>query len=665
MRPTTQDQIETKQSYGLKGGGGSGRSLHAVVVCSRGRGIDCLPQGQNGLPPAFIAWSHVPLGSHGAECGSGTSFRVFVQAGVSAPVTTTLTHTYTVRLLDTYKNRTLCIKAIGAGISGNLTLYSKYRVRQLDPLPGNLEPDSETTQHVGTTTTTNNAKVKASIATETFISDQDYGDYFKRLDGYPSRFDSQWRGPYSWPGEKSGRATEGDGIPFNPVYFPVDWSSPQMMLARGTPRGNASTKCTKENLENKTVRVRGVCSLKIELELLVPAASNQPIGIWAQDLCYNGWDDIGGTENTTTVIEVIGENSAGTAVKRTIGRNRLEGRGSPHNPTGTGRDDCFEDIVDYNSQLRDNPGGPWISPGGTASDPKVSDWRISYLGGGINDYFKRSSNEVFGGSSGPWRFAPAAYHLYELFPFNHETLGSIGDNLTLQNIPANDITEDPKTIEYKRYKLRIRFHRTGQPLTDLPWTFSNLFKLSLATNNDISQYSILDRLPGTALEPSLMTLSNSQFYSNNSTRSSNYNNQNDYRWDGSGRVRATERNSNALWTYTTYVGVPCSAVTDADWAQDVEELYREHGIPWGGQHLVDSDGPYILAPIGMFDSDLNAGDYITHKSPYHRLWVYETDGDPKNSSGEYAKQSNDNPADGLIFNGSREQLPKRKCGNNG
>ncbi len=46
------DQIETKQSYGLKGGSGSGRSLHAVVVCSRGRGIDCLPQGQNGLPPS-------------------------------------------------------------------------------------------------------------------------------------------------------------------------------------------------------------------------------------------------------------------------------------------------------------------------------------------------------------------------------------------------------------------------------------------------------------------------------------------------------------------------------------------------------------------------------------------------------------------------------------
>ncbi len=532
---------------------------------------------------------------------------------------------------------------------------------------------------------TDNAKVKAPIATETFISDQDYGDYFKRLDGYPSRFDSQWRGPYSWPGEKSGRATEGDGIPFNPVYFPVDWSSPQMMLARGPPRAGTNPererwKCTKENLENESVRVRGVCNLKIELELLVPASSREPIGIWAQDLCYNGWDDITGTENTTTVIEVIGENSADNAVKRTIGRNRLEGS---TNPNGTGPDDCFEDIVDYNSQLRDNPGGPWISPGGTASDPKVSDWRISYLGGGINDYFKRSPNGVFGGSSGPWWFAPAAYHLYELFPFNHTTLGSIGENLTLQNIPANDTTEDPKTIEYKLYKLRITFHKTGRP-GDLPWAFSNLFKLSLATNNDISQYSILDRLPGTALEPSLMTLSNSQFYSNSTTRKTanpHYNNQNDYRWKPSGTVRAgrwdTDNHApNATWTYTTYVGVPCLAVTDADWAQDVEELYGEHGIPWGGvnfQHLVDNDGPYILAPIGMFDSDLNGGDNVAYKAPFHRLWVYETDGDPKDSTGEYAQQSNGQPAAGggrgvsprLIFNGSANNYQNVNVGTTG
>ena len=351
---------------------------------------------------------------------------------------------------------------------------------------------------------------------------------------------------------------------------------------------------------------RGICTPDANFELLIPKGLDQPIGIWAEDLCLNAWDNYHPIpKDIATIIEV--QTVGGF---KTIGVN--------HTDWSTGDEpgiDCKADKDYYESEYDSGHTGYIQSPQGTSSVPSVpvSDTVIGYLEGSVNS-----------------AIADAAWHVYEQFRF--DPTQSVNDphpdipNVILYNVPVDrgGNTLVHETVEYRRYHLRVRLQKANSTnKTDLPRAY-NAFRLSLQQPGREGPQPIIDYRPqfigDTSIPAATLGLYNGGPFSNNPDI-----------------AREIRYRGNWKWHYRVEIGVPCEVFNNRSLAEARGAFYEAYNttanifngrlVPsdkidpsgaqgWGGtgtsfRHLTDGqDEEYVLAPIGLFDSDIHGGENI-------------------------------------------------------
>ena len=549
----------------------SGRRLHAW-----------LPVDSITLVPELANWRHYGPMPGGHSCNA-TEFApgwIIPSYVYQSPVEQTIR--YNLVLTDQYDpGSKICIQAIGTGSNGG-THYRVHTISRLDPLPSNLRPVLE---HDPRPSVHTDPAVLQNFANSTLTEE------YQSLDGFPSRKDGQWVADYGWPGENS--ATYGN--------MPMDEQAPHILVANSDACSNPPGS--------------GICTPDANLELLIPEGLNQPIAIWAEDLCLNAWDNYypGGSGDIATIIEVEVQ-TAGNF--KTIGINHTDY--STGDPRGI---DCKADKDYYESKHDSGDTGYIQSPQGTSSVPSVpvSDTVIGYLEGSVNP-----------------AIADTVWHVYEQFRFNPYASGnrSPTPNVILHNVPVDrgGNTLVRETVEYRRYHLRVRVQRANG--AGLPSQYHNAFRLSLQQSGREGPQPIIDYRPqplgGSSVPAGTLGLYNGGPFSNNANVAGRY--------YGSWK-----------WHYRAEVGVPCEVFNNHTLAEAWGDFYEAYNtIPsiyngglvpsdkinrsgWGGtgtnfSHLSDSQGEYVLAPIGLYDSDVNGGEYIPITGMSLNVWEEGDDG---------------------------------------
>ena len=525
----------------------------------------------------------------------------------------------------------ICIAAAGvdpttgrASSSNPNKHYKIYELRVLDDLPTNLQPLAQviTTLDNGGGGSAPTAVVHDTSAVDSGPKTRPNDSDFKIFDSFPRRERTRWSSVstdpngYPWPGEANipggyetltaGSFNQVVNWPADPVVYPIDWESLSLMIADN----HADCTDSVEPLGGLGHHAGGVCDTEIELDLLVPSGTGS-VGIWAQDLCINGWDHVNvGIKDIKTEILIKGKNNKEEIVgvnNHFTNRDSSDGR-----PPAW---DCFDDAIHYNpgggeESPIDSSTGTYRMPGGTSSSPTASEYQVSVLGGTASYQRTVTHDNV------TMTLPALGYHVDELFVYGGlgkttgiEPLEQI--ELQTENESGNRFLSNSDSHLYDLYKIIVRFDddsKTGNG-------FYNIFSLSaIAAEDDVGKKIILDYPSANKLENnetlSHITVSNSLYYSN--------------AWQA--EYSQSQLGFRPTWDYELELALPCDIFTDEFWGgtnsdgtklDGTESLFLDVYNKLLGPNLdgndfddlFNVDEKYVMVPIGIYDSDIDWPGY--------------------------------------------------------